>query len=256
MMIVAASDISEAMTVSDPTPLFDRLMAVKPDGLSNHGWASRAGLSRSFWTDVRKNNRARHDSIERLLAAAGVTWAEYEAGAKAPVKDDPAGTAVRAPFMAFRGDDRPRDIPILGTAECADIDFSSDDVRVAVETMTMALDEVVDYARRPVTLDSRRDVYAIYFRGESLEPRYEPGEIAYVDPVRPPAARDYVVVQLRDGDGDGGERIVRVMAKRFVRRTATFVELQQFNPPAVFRVAREQVAHIHRIIPWDELVSF
>ena len=71
-----------------------------------------------------------------------------------------------------------------------------------------------------------------------------------------PALLDYVIVQLRGPDGNDGERIFRVLAKRLIRKTASYFELEQFDPPATFRVPREQVAHIHRIIRWDELVAF
>lgn len=122
--------------------------------------------------------------------------------------------------------------------------------------MELDLNEVVDYARRPLTLDNKRDVYALYFRGLSMSPRYEPGEIAYVDPSRPPSIGDYVVVQLREADGMDGERIHTVVAKRLIRQTVNFLELEQFNPATTFRVERTRVARLHRIIPWDELVSF
>ena len=243
------------MAVSDPISLYDRLMAVRPPGLSQNAWRLKAGLSSAVFTDIRRRGAAKHDTIEKLLDAIGVTFAEFEAGVVQPEKEAPPA-AVRAPFLAFRGQDRPRDVPIRGTAECADIEVEGNDARVTVETMALDADEVIDYARRPATLDNRRDVYAIYFRGHSMTPRYEPGELAYVDPVRPPRAGDYVIVQMRGVDGLEGERIVVVMAKRLVRQSSSFYELEQFNPATTFRVARRDVAHLHRIIPWDELVTF
>lgn len=240
--------------VSDPVSLFDRLMLVKPTGMSMNGWAQRAGLSRNVFNDIRRRNNARHETIVQLLDAAGLTFAEFEAGAVQAEREPPTPEA-RAARMTFQGSDRPRDVPVLGTAECGEIEFSSDEALVQVETMELFLDEVVDHVRRPVSLDNRRDAYAIYFHGNSLAPRYESGEVAYVDPKRPPARLDYVIVQLRRPDADG-ERIYRVLAKRLVRRTAQFFELEQFNPPMIFRVPVEQVAHCHRIFPWAELVAF
>ena len=163
---------------------------------------------------------------------------------------------MRAPRLAFQAQDRPRDVPVVGTAECGEIEFDEDGVTRRIESMELHLDDVIDRVRRPLSLDNRRDVYAIYFRGGSMAPRYEDGELAYVDPKRPPALLDYVIVQLRGPDGAGGERIFRVLAKRLIRKTANYYELEQFDPPATFRVPREQVAHIHRIIRWDELVAF
>lgn len=238
---------------ADPQSLYDRLMAIKPDGLSANAWTVRAGLNRNVLSDIRRRGTANHETIEKLLGAISVTFAEFEAGQRQEQKE-PA--ADRRAYLAFRGDDRPRNVPVAGTALCADLVFPVDGHTVEIEAMELDLNEVVDYARRPLTLDNKRDVYALYFRGLSMSPRYEPGEIAYVDPSRPPSIGDYVVVQLREADGMDGERIHTVVAKRLIRQTVNFLELEQFNPATTFRVERTRVARLHRIIPWDELVSF
>ncbi|WP_170841880.1 S24 family peptidase [Sphingomonas gellani] len=241
--------------MSDPLTLHDRLMAVKPTGLSASAWTIRAGVSRMALNDIKRRGSANHATITKLLDAIGVTFGEFEAGVRQPEKEAPPAEA-RAPYLAFRGQDRPRDIPIVGTALCADIEVEDDGLLHSVEGMEMHLNDVIDYARRPLVLDGRRDIYALYFRGVSMAPRYEPGELAYVDPRRPPTTGEYVVAQLRAADGDEGERIFTVMAKRLVRQTAQYFEFEQFNPAGTFRVERARVAHLHRIIPWDELVTF
>lgn len=240
---------------TDPISLFDRLIAVKPDGLSPNAWTIKAQVSRNALGDIRKRGAANHDTVTKLLGAIGVTWAEFEAGVKQTEKE-PASPEARAPRMAFQGDDRPRDVPVVGTAECGDIEFETDTENVMIELLQLDMDDVIDHVRRPVSLDNRRDVYAIYFRGDSMAPRYEPGELAYVDPKRAPGNNSYVIVQLRAPDGDDGERVCRVLAKRLVRRTAHYYELEQFHPAAIFRVPVAQVKHCHRVIPWDELVAF
>lgn len=230
-------------------------MAIRPAGLTAHAWSQRAGVSRSVFTDIRRRGTANHATIEKLLEAIDRTWAQFEAADRQT--DHRAGVdGVRSQRLAFQGDDRPRDVPIVGTAECAFLEFDGDSVRVPVETMTMDMDNVVDHARRPALLDRRRDVYAVYFRGDSMEPRFEDGELAMVDPKQPPKPRDYVIVQLRRPDGEDGERIYTAMAKRLVRSSASFVELQQFNPASIFRVSWNDIAHMHRVLPWDELVTF
>ncbi|RSU58732.1 hypothetical protein BRX36_20090 [Sphingomonas sp. S-NIH.Pt1_0416] len=237
-----------------PESLYDRLMAVKPADLSANKWTTLAGVNRNAFTDIRKRGAANHDTIERLLAAISVTFGEFEAGEIAPKHENEP--RERGPFLAFRGDDRPRDIPVVGTALCADVEVDSDGRDVSVEAMELDFGEVIDHIRRPLSLDGKREIYALYFRGVSMSPRYEPGELGYVDPNRPPQLNDYVVVQLRKPDGVDGERVYTVIAKRLKRQTSAHYELEQFNPPLTFQVPREHVAHIHRIIPWDELVSF
>lgn len=242
------------MAEFDPISLHDRLLAAKPAGMSRHAWTRGAGVNHNFFTDVRKNGRADPETLERMLSHIGLTEAEFEAGVRQTEKEAPPAS-VRAPRMIFQGQSRPRDVPVVGTAECADLSFATDDGDAAIEMMGLDPTEIVDHVRRPVSLDNRRDVYAIHFTGVSMEPRYEPGEVAYVDPRRAPTAQDYVVVQLRRPDLDG-ERVYIAMAKRLVRRTAHYLELEQFNPPLRFRVDRSEVAHLHRIIPWPELVGF
>ena len=238
---------------ADPSSLFNRLMSVKPVGLSMNAWVARAELSRTALADIRRRGNASFETIQKLLDAIGITQAEFEAGVRQSEKDTPPA-AVQAPRLAFRGDDRPKDVPVLGTAECADMEVQGDQARLIVASM-MLDNEVVDTVRRPASLDNRRDVYALYFQGNSMEPRYEAGEIAYVDPKRAPKARDYVIVQLRRAEDDD-ERIYVVLAKRLLKSTAVYLELEQFNPPLTFRIMRKDVAHCHRIIPWEELVAF
>lgn len=238
----------------EPITLYDRLMAAKPPGLSRNAWTQRAGLSRMAFADIRKRGTAHYETIEKLIDAIGITMADFEAGVRVDEKD-PSPAAVRAPAMAFRDDRRPRDVPIMGTAECADLEISEDGHMIHVASMALNSDEVIDHARRPVSLDNRRDVYAIYFQGDSMAPRYESGEMAYVEAKQPPRMMDYVVVQLRAPIGDD-EHVVRVLAKRLRRQTPQFLELEQFNPPLIFRVGRDMVKHLHRIKPWDEIATF
>ena len=49
--------------------------------------------------------------------------------------------------------------------------------------------------------------------------------------------------------------MISVLVKQLVRTTASHYELTQHNPPLTFRIAKAQVAEIHRIIPLSELLS-
>lgn len=157
---------------------------------------------------------------------------------------------------SFRPLERPRDVPVLGTAACADFHFDSESGTIDVEALQIDLDEVVDWLARPLALEKRADIYGIYYTGVSMVPRFEPGEPGYVDPHRMPKAGEYAVVQLAGDNGDGEHRVIAAIAKKIVRISASFVEMEQFNPPARFRVPREKIAAIHRIIPWAELAAF
>ena len=59
--------------------LFEELMRFKPDGWSANAWAVRAGVTRTVWTDMRRHGYPSRRTLERLLAAAGSSLAEFEA---------------------------------------------------------------------------------------------------------------------------------------------------------------------------------
>lgn len=249
------------MPAHSDASLYDRLMRVKPEGVSENAWAVEAKVNRSVWTDIRKRGRARHDTIEKLLEAVGVSWAEFDAGSvptPRPVRSDtPTASAFHDPTDDSRPTARPRDVPVLGTAQCADLAFDDDSGElVNIEALEIDLDEVVDWLARPLALEKRADVYGIYYTGISMMPRFEPGEPGYVDPRRMPKIGEYAVIQLAGTDADGEQRVIAAVAKRIARITSAFVELEQFNPALTFRVPRERIAAIHRIIPWSELASF
>lgn len=147
--------------------------------------------------------------------------------------------------------DRMRDdIPVYGTALGAAEVIDGD----AIEQTFLNTGEVIEYIKRPVILNGRTDVYGLYVVGSSMSPRFEEGEVIYVDPKRPPRNGDDVVVYLVDADGDG-ERAASVLVKRLMRSAVDFLELQQFEPRITFRIEQSRVTKKHRVIPWSELVS-
>lgn len=161
--------------------------------------------------------------------------------------------SLAEPPAGFRGFPRSEPpIPLVGTGDCADLEFADEAGQtVAVARSSFDPDYHVRYIARPPALSGARDVYAIYFHGESMLPRFEPGDIGIVDPRRPIAAGDYVLVQLaQNGDGE----VTSVLVKRLVRQTGTQYLLEQFNPALTFAVPRDRVARIHRIMRSNELL--
>jgi SOS-response transcriptional repressor LexA len=143
-------------------------------------------------------------------------------------------------------------IPLVGTGDCADLEVCDESGHlVSVERSSFDPDYHVRYLARPPALLGARDLYAIYFHGDSMLPRFEPGEVGIVDPRRPVASGDYVLVQLRD---DGDDSVTSVLAKRLVRQTTNDVVLEQFNPAVTFTIPRTRVARIHRIMRQTDLL--
>lgn len=148
----------------------------------------------------------------------------------------------------------PRDVPIFGTSLGASLDF---DGRGVEQTMLNS-GETIGYLPRPTVLNGVRSAYGLYVQGSSMSPRYEDGETIFVTnskQARPPRIGDDVVVYLRDCEEDDGDRASAVLVKRLVRRTASYVELEQFNPGVTFRLDANKVLRMDRVIPWAELLS-
>lgn len=235
------------MVADDNPPLFDRLMAVKPDDLTPNAWALKAGVSRTVFNDIRKRNNVRHDTLVKLLGAVDVSLAKFDAGAAANVSDTGLSDAEA---QAAIGDPRSRlpRLPLVGSAIGGAFDEAEH-----VELTELVLGEVLDHLPRPERLAGDRKAYALTIVGESMAPRFEPGEVALVSPQQPVAIGDDVIVQLRSQPGDGADpdhadRVTMVLIKRLVKRSARDLTLRQFNPETVFKVPIAQVAATHKVV--------
>ena len=92
-----------------------------------------------------------------------------------------------------------------------------------------------------------RTAYAIYVVGISMLPRYEPGELVFVDPTKPVIKGNYVVVQIA---GDAGEH--QGYIKRYLGRDDHTLRLDQLNPKKKLAFPMNRVIAVHRIIMGGE----
>lgn len=103
--------------------------------------------------------------------------------------------------------------------------------------------EAIDYETRPASLATARGAYGIYIVGDSMSPRYEPGDKALIDPNRPAWSGDDVVLfQLR------ADNEAVAMIKRLVRVTKEHWHLKQFNPAREFTVERKLWVTCHVVV--------
>lgn len=209
---------------------------------------------------IREIRRGKMPRGERLaqIAAALETNVDWLMGGDGPADGPPrprqaGGVSVAAPARNFNFGINERNVPTLGSViGCNFADFSDG---VPVEVHMVDMGEVIGHAPRPVGIQGNRDAYTLYIAGDSQSPRFEPGDLIYVNPKRPPNIGDDVVVQLVEPDGDG-ERVVSALIKRLRRRTAAHVELEQFNPPRLITVPADRVRAIHRVMSLSELLGF
>jgi phage repressor protein C with HTH and peptisase S24 domain len=230
----------------DGSAMYQALMAVRPEGLSLSQWAARAGINRSIFNGIRAHGNPTTQTLDKLLTAIEVDPADFR------TRLQPVRTEVRATGMSAA---QVRDawslsgakaVPLLGTAFGGEWLDDSD-----VETTELRLAEVLDYLARPPSLAGDDDAYAVEIVGESMAPRFEPGEQVFVSPKAAVRVGDDVIVQLKAAeDVEGSDlagQVTAVLIKRLVRRTAAHVELRQFNPDTTFKVPLERVRAIHRV---------
>lgn len=167
--------------------------------------------------------------------------------------DRPAANAL--PFkMEGASEERMReDLPVYGTALGAARKVDGE----AIEQTTLNRAEIISYAKRPVLLNGNASAYGLYVSGSSMEPRHDDGAVILVDPKGRLRNGEDVVVYLRptNPEDDDGEAARAVLVKRLVRRTSTYIDLEQFTPAKVFRVDMSEVVRIDRVIPWSELIT-
>ena len=220
-------------------------------GMSANAASSQAGLDRTSLKSI-LDGRSRNPRADTLLKLAHVLDCTFEwlvsGSGPAPLPsgiDLAHGARIQT---ADRLTDRPLpprhemplNVPVYGTAA-----GSLGEGAFAME-MT-----AVDYVRRPPGLSNAADVYAVYIEGDSMEPRFYPGELVYVNPHRPARPGDFVVVQMQNGQ----HAEVQAYCKKLVRRSPDRLYLEQFNPQTLLDLPMASVKAVHRILPLNELMG-
>lgn len=110
---------------------------------------------------------------------------------------------------------------------------------------------VVERVRRPPALVGVKDAFAVYVFGDSMLPRFEPGEMVFIHPGKPPTQGRDVLVELFNGTDEhlAGAALI----KRFVSRSSEKLVLEQFNPPKKITIPGNRVKGVFVVMRPDEL---
>lgn len=187
-----------------------------------------------------KSAHPRADTLHKLAAVLQTTEQWLMTGTGDAGAGSSASAAVRPAEVrpAEVGDgvrfDLPRDVPVHGTVAGSALGNGAFQLSP----------DVVDYVRRPYGLVGAPGVYALYVEGESMSPRFEPGDLVFVHPHRKPLGGDYVVIQ--EPDSNNGEP--RAFIKRLIRITPSTVKTQQFNPEAVIEFVIRPGLTVHKVM--------
>ena len=226
------------LTDEDPA-LYRDLMRLKPDDLTPNAWAVRAGVSRTVWSDMRRHGNPSRRTLEKLLAAADSSLAEFEA---LRIGDAPRFEAVGGGQL---GDARASawraaplsPIPVVASSAAGEWQAGS-----GIEQISIDRSRTVDRIDRPRSLARDQDAYAVTIIGDAMCPRFRPGKRVIVSPLAPVEIGDDVIVLLR-----GQERSL-ALVKQVTRRTARFVELRQYDPDLRFTIEATAIEAIHKVM--------
>lgn len=214
---------------------------MKDRGFNQRSLAVAASLNETAVRDILigRSRSPRYATLAALASVLKCTVAEL-AGEAPPEKTHTEPRELSGAFPVPSPNANPRDIEVLGVAiggPSGQGDFSFNGT-------------VVDHVRRPPGLVDKPGLFAIYVMGDSMSPRFDEGELIFVDETRQPAIGDDVVVELHGTDGQAGPCYI----KRLVRRSASVITLQQFNPPdSNIRIDGDKVRRLYLVLTAKEL---
>ncbi|GHE50869.1 repressor [Camelimonas fluminis] len=206
--------------------------------------ADHFGIARVSVTQW-ESERARPDprKLIGLTELFGVTIGYLLQGDPLPDDPEPVAKPVEQPPIIIRPaemsplvpapDMSDQRLPVLGVGR------GGDDGRFAFNG------ETVEYVARPPNLVGVKHAYAIYVVGESMVPRYRPGELVWVNPNKPADRYDDVVVQLHTNDPDAPPE---GLIKEFRAWTPEKLHLWQYNPQGEVVFERKLVKRVHVIV--------
>lgn len=206
-------------------------------GLSMQALADRVGTTAPQINKLEKGERRLTlDWMTRLAAALGIEPRDLLPQTNRPQPAAPSGDpillggeAAPGPRVPMRD---PRDlIPVRSAA------------RGGGEQEMFLADGPIDYVARPHSLLNVRDAYSIYTIGDSMTPRFRPGQLLHINPYKPPQPGTGVVVIKTDN---------AVLIKEFVRRSETTLYLKQYCPAAELKYPLNEIRDIHIVVGLDE----
>ncbi|MGE0726021.1 MAG: XRE family transcriptional regulator [Alphaproteobacteria bacterium] len=160
----------------------------------------------------------------RVTALAGTTpegaGLDPAIGGDRPVARPPAPAPRTVVF------DRDRRLPVYGSAQAGP------------DGQTIDFDPI-EWIERPGELRDVAGAFAVYVVNDSMEPKYEQGDMLYIHPSRAPRRQSHVVIVKTDGTA---------LVKRLVRMDVDEVVVRQYNPPAEYAIPRRDVKAVYLVV--------
>lgn len=150
-------------------------------------------------------------------------------------------------------EEAPDDLPVWGTMLGAVEEYEGE----AIEQTMLNSGDTIEYVARPAILKRKEVAYALYVQGSSMHPSLKEGSMHVAVKGRTIRSGDDVVVYLKANSGheDDNERARAVLVKEYIRATGHFYELRQYQPYKEFRIPRDEVSRIDRILTTNEMLE-
>jgi hypothetical protein len=225
------------------SPIYDDLIGFKPEGLTPNAWAVLAGVSRTVWADMRRHGNPSRRTLEKLLKAAGSSLAEFEALriSRPTTANDGVGAGVADKGAPDWGSAQLTPLPQVA-AFAAGLWGSRDQ---AIALMELRPGKLCGNLPRPASLARDGSAYAVAVVDDCMWPRFRPGRILAVSPNVPVVAGDDVLVKLK---ASVPTAVVPVLIKALAQRSASGVELRQFNPDVTFSVPADDIVSVEKVL--------
>jgi len=183
--------------------------------------------------DTSRQNVARWAQGERHLS---VEWAKKIAPHLKTTPD-------RLLLVSVGENVRPPEMPAIGglVRRTGDLNFPIYSAAQGDDRFDIFSADVMEWIRTPERVAGVPDAYGILIKGQSMIPRFEPGEIALVHPRRPLENNAEVVLYHREGNA-------KAMIKRLVNADDVHYRLQQYNPPDIFTVEKTDWPMCHLVV--------
>jgi hypothetical protein len=215
--------------------LLDDLRRFLPEGMTMNGWAVAAGVNRTVWGDIRRHGNPSRRTMEKLLAAAGSSLAEFEAlrvGVPPSLPMDGAGGVAEHGPRGWRGA-TPGPLRLHATEEAGAFDgLATMVVGAAVGDVTLP---------RPAKVADDCAAYAVTMAGNSMWPRFRPGRRLVVSPTPNFVAGDDVLVRVA---GRSGQAVIAEL----VAQERDGWTLRQFTPDRTVKVPAVQVETVEKVL--------
>jgi SOS-response transcriptional repressor LexA len=199
----------------------------------------RAGLTQDQLAERAETGRSQIVKLERGERRLTVDWMLRLARALncepkdlLPPEAGPAPSAPSGPWATGPGGMPARDLPVCGAA------------RGGANALFVDQGNALEHVFRPAQLDGVGNAFAVYAVGDSMEPKYQAGDLLFINPNLPPVKGCFVVVELGDHEA---------YVKQFVRQSDDMLMLREFSP--VMRdipIEADRVKAIYRVVgSWE-----